>query len=127
MKRIWIYLFISLVLSACATTYHEYQGTTGYMDNKVADDEFLISYSANIHTSFDLVRTFAKQRAAELTLANGYSHFHILSSEENKKPCPCEGDVVMVKVVNIHIQCLNGKATDETINANDFLQSIKVE
>jgi hypothetical protein len=71
----------TLMVAGCATetTYRPATGTgfyrTGYSDQQLEPDRFMVSFAGNTVTSRDTVERYLLFRAAQLTLANGYDYF----------------------------------------------------
>lgn len=78
-------LILAAVLSACASTYQE-DGTYslvphgGYSDERINANTEIIRYDGNHFTSMGLVQSYLLYRAAELTIANGYDYFVVVST-----------------------------------------------
>lgn len=70
-----------LFLASCATGYHS-QGFLGggYSEIITHPDSFIVSFKGNEYTTQGKALQYAMLRASELTLANGYKYFAILSS-----------------------------------------------
>lgn len=54
---------------------------------KVSADSFKVNFCGNAYMSRQEVDKYALQRASELTLSKGYSHFVVLSKEDNSEIC----------------------------------------
>ena len=80
----WVFGVLALALCAggCATGYQPMGFAGGYDDTRLAPDFFRVSFDGNQHTSMTRAQDFALLRAAELTLANGYTHFAIVRESE---------------------------------------------
>jgi hypothetical protein len=70
---------LGLVLCACATGYQPSSFTGGYTDTKTSQEVWTIRYGGNGFTTAETVQTFWLFHTAELTLAQGYNGFRILS------------------------------------------------
>jgi hypothetical protein len=71
---------LALGLSACATAYQSEGLTGGYSDSQTAPGTWRIMYAGNGFTTAETVQTFWLYHVAELTLAQGYDGFRILSA-----------------------------------------------
>lgn len=120
MRIVALLFAVCFLFAGCATTYHPYEGTTGYVEMDLGDDMYTVCYTANIHTSEKKIRQMVLRRAAELTLEKGFSHFSI-RSEENIKDMDLCYQHTRFKTCELTILLLNGKATSSTINAREYL------
>jgi len=79
MKHLMFTALMALVLTACATgpaAYGpSYGNSTGFKNTQIQKDRFRVSYTGK---SEDEAQNFALLRAAEIALAEGYSHFKVL-------------------------------------------------
>lgn len=79
MKYVFLTVVTALTLTACATgpsAYGpSYGNDTGFKNTQIQNDRFRISYTGR---SEDEAQNFALLRAAEIALAEGYSHFKVL-------------------------------------------------
>ena len=76
-------IFLSLLLSACAATYHAAEeGPSGYRDAQVSKDVFYVEYTESAKTDWDTLHRFALKRCAEITTQKGYKYFDVLSKEQ---------------------------------------------
>ncbi|HSX14269.1 MAG TPA: hypothetical protein VLE96_07630 [Chlamydiales bacterium] len=74
------FLALILFLTSCATTYHR-EGFfgDGYSEIITNRDSFIVTFKGNEFTSAENALRFALLRASELTLANGYNYFAVIS------------------------------------------------
>lgn len=70
---------IAGVLAGCATGYSNTNFTGGYSDTQLAPDVFRVKFNGNGYTSQDRAQDFALLRAADLTLANGFTRFAVVN------------------------------------------------
>ncbi|UZD54953.1 CC0125/CC1285 family lipoprotein [Caldimonas aquatica] len=77
----------AIFLTACATAYRPYTflGGGGWKEVQIADNAFKVTFEANGHMSKTQAADLALLRAAELALANGYSHFIIGSAPDDSR------------------------------------------
>lgn len=76
--------FAALTLLAACSTPTPYapalqEGGRGYSDTQIESNRFRISFSGNSITGRETVETYLLYRAAELTLAEGYDHFIVVT------------------------------------------------
>lgn len=83
MKTTFVSLTIAGVLSGCATGYKPDGIGGGYNDHQYAKDIFAIGVRGNGSTSADRAAQIALLRGADVTLANGFSHFVVISKSES--------------------------------------------
>jgi hypothetical protein len=67
-----------LGLSGCGTPYQPMQGGSGFADEQIAPDKFVISFQGNGHDTSEKVSDLALLHAAEVTLAHGLGYFAVL-------------------------------------------------
>jgi hypothetical protein len=84
MKRILIACATALSLGACATAPTVYQPAPtaqdmGWRATKIEADRYRVSFRANPDLKRDQVEDMALRRAAEITLADGYEWFRVVS------------------------------------------------
>ena len=80
MKHLILAAAAALALTACATSGPSaygpsYGNDTGFKNTKIQQDRFRVSYTGR---SEDEAQNFALLRAAEIALAEGYTHFKVL-------------------------------------------------
>jgi len=76
-KNTILFTLIVLFATACVTPYGPRGMTGGYMDEKIDDDTYLVSFNGNGNTSSDRVWFYWIYRCAELTKEQGYDYFTI--------------------------------------------------
>lgn len=80
MKKIFLIGSMTILLTACASTQAAYgptdQNGLGFRNVQLEPDRFRVSFTGR---NFDEARDYALLRAAELTEAEGYSHFRIVN------------------------------------------------
>lgn len=81
----------TLLVSACATEtpYRPATGygfsRTGFSEQQVAPDRFLVSFAGNSVTSRDTVERYLLFRAAELTVQRGFDHFVTVQRDTDRQ------------------------------------------
>lgn len=85
MKVLTILSIAALLVACAATGPTEYSpaGTSkfGYSSTKIEADRYRIVYRGSGGMLPEVVEDYALRRAAELSLANGYSWFHVVSRD----------------------------------------------
>ncbi len=66
-----------LVMTACATPYQRRAFNGGYADQRLSDDQFLISVNVNSYTSSSTAYAYFVRRAAEVCYEAGYRRWAI--------------------------------------------------
>jgi len=81
----------TLVLGACATetSYRPATGSgfarTGYSEQQIERDRFLVSFSGNSYTSRETVDRYLLLRAAELTVQQGADYFVLVERDTDRQ------------------------------------------
>ncbi len=80
---------LAATLAGCATTT-AYQAkapnaSQGFVDTKLEDNRYRISFAGNTVTSRETVETYLLYRAAELTLAQGFETFLVVDRHTDSK------------------------------------------
>lgn len=81
----------TVLVSACATQtpYRPARGSgfarTGFSEQQVAPDRFLVSFAGNSVTERDTVERYLLFRAAELTLQRGFDHFVTVQRDTDRQ------------------------------------------
>lgn len=77
----------ALLLSGCATEYHARRADGGYSEKQTGPQSWQVVFEGTRGTMSAQMRDFALLRSAELTLAQGYSHFSLgEASQERRTP-----------------------------------------
>lgn len=73
---------ISLVACGSSGPYTQArsEGDYGYLENRITENRYRVSFRGNAGTTSDQVKDMALLRAAELTLLNNYDWFRVVSS-----------------------------------------------
>lgn len=77
MNKILVVVVVSLLLTACATSYHSMGFSGGFDEFKLSHNSYMIRFSGNAFTSRERVYKYALRRAAEITKKNGYKFFKV--------------------------------------------------
>ncbi len=115
-----------LAASSCVTSY-EQEGvfSNGYSDIRLSEDTFIVTFKANEFTPEEKTMKYALQRAAELTVRQGYSYFTVvqrLAASQRK----VEGKVlpaIYYPSIRLKIQCFTECPGDGAIAAKALLRS----
>ncbi len=81
----------AVALSACATptAYRPASGSgyyrTGYSDQQIESNRFMVSFSGNSITSRERVEKYLLFRAAELTVQRGFDHFILVDRDTDRQ------------------------------------------
>jgi hypothetical protein len=71
-------------LAACASSSFygpaSSEGAAGYREEAMPNAHYLISFTGTLSMDLDKVKTYARRRAAEVTLREGYTHFVLFSA-----------------------------------------------
>ncbi len=99
--KLWICILVAL--ASCATIYQK-EGifSNGYSDLRSGKDTFVITFRANEFTPAKKVRKYALQRAASITLKNGYRYFVVLDETG-------EGKHLHYPSLRLTIQCYHDR------------------
>jgi len=77
-----------LSLCSCATTYQSSGITGGYVEKRITDSAYVVTFGGNGFASKDRIYNFWTYRCAELTLEKGYSLFSIRSNQSTGRLNP---------------------------------------
>jgi len=84
-KQIAAVAIVTLALGACALqpTPYKAKGDTryGYSEQRLEADRYRVRFAGNDVTERDTVQNYLLFRAAELTLANGFTYFRMLDEQ----------------------------------------------
>ncbi len=72
---------IMVTLASCATPYQSNGFRGGYVDEKLPNNEYIISFHGNSLVSLGTVYKYWMRRASEVTVENGFSHFKVVSNQ----------------------------------------------
>ncbi len=84
MKKALI-LTMTLMISACATSYKTDGFTGGYSETRLDENVFTVSFKGNAMTSRERAADFTLMRSAELALENDYQYFVIIDKQSYTK------------------------------------------
>jgi uncharacterized protein YceK len=76
---VMVVVLCMVALSGCATVYQPLAFSGGYSDLQLAASKYRVTFQGNGYTSRERVVDMLLLRAADLTLANGRSHFAVLA------------------------------------------------
>jgi len=71
-------ILLAVIVCSCGTPYRPVKNGTGFADEQIAPDMFVISFQGNGHDVSEKVSDFALLRAAQLALAHGYPYFGVV-------------------------------------------------
>ena len=77
-----IALIAAVILSGCATGYHQQGYTGGYSETQLGENVFQVSFKGNGYTSRERTSDFSLLRAAEIAMQNGYRYFAVVDTEK---------------------------------------------
>jgi hypothetical protein len=80
----WLVAGACLALCSCvaATPYQRWGNRGGYLERRLGEDEYEVSFSANVWTDGAAIYDFALLRAAEIGRGLGFTHFVVLAAED---------------------------------------------
>ncbi|MCP4410367.1 MAG: hypothetical protein GY807_22000 [Gammaproteobacteria bacterium] len=89
-SHLWQVSLIILLTAGCAgpTPYHPTLEGTGYVDQRIADNHYQVSYTANSFTRNKKVKQYLLYRAAEITLEQGEERFVVLDQNDQDVSLP---------------------------------------
>ena len=80
MRRLAIGMWALLgLLCGCATPYRPMKHGTGFADEQIAPDRFVVTFQGNGQTKSVQANDFALLRAAQLTLEHGFRWFAVMN------------------------------------------------
>ncbi len=97
-KGVLGFFLILAVVSGCASRlgyYPAHNTGEGYTDKKIQDDIFSVQYRGRSDSDIMAVSDFALLRSSEITLANGFNYFSVMTGTPDNKnfPVPAGSDV----------------------------------
>ncbi|MEN8132097.1 MAG: hypothetical protein ABFS45_18355 [Pseudomonadota bacterium] len=89
-SHLWQVLLIILLTVGCAgpTPYHPTLEGTGYLDQRIANNRYQVSYTANSLTRNEKVKQYLLYRAAEIALEQGEEKFVVLDQIDQDVSLP---------------------------------------
>lgn len=84
MRAVTLIVAAAAVLAGCATSYQAQGLSGGFDETQVAPAVWRVSFQGNGYTSPERAADMALLRSAELTLQQGYSHFVLLRSDDDR-------------------------------------------
>jgi hypothetical protein len=83
MKKLKVFAIATavLLLGGCASPYQSYGFAGGFKETQLDTNVWRVFFEGNGYTKGDRAEDFAMLRSAELTLANGFTHFAFSSSK----------------------------------------------
>ena len=81
-SRNWIVAAAFLALAACATPYQRWGNRGGYLETRLREDEYEVSFAANLATNRATIYDYALLRAAEIGARLGFTHFAVLGATD---------------------------------------------
>ncbi len=79
-------VFLVVLSSGCATSYHSSGYTGGYSDTQLAPDVFRVVFRGNAYAHAERVQDFALLRASELVLQHGFGYFAVIDESNSSTP-----------------------------------------
>lgn len=76
---------VTLLLAACATTYHPLAGDGGYSDYQLSQTQYYVYFLANAHTSQETAYRFFLTRAAQIALEKGFKSFYVFKLQNSTR------------------------------------------
>jgi hypothetical protein len=140
-RKIIKYILLILILStACSKPQNSPILGEVFLEKKLKNDKFAITYRGNVFSSEKTVKEHAMQKAAEVTVDNGYKYFTVLmdrkiTREERVNPSMYSSvnksnlqNAKVAKVLNLQgkgsriiIKCSLEKDNDDYIEASSLL------
>lgn len=72
---------VSFLAISCATPYQKAGFRGGYSETQLSADMYEVHFRGNGYTDSQAVKTYLLRRCAEVTQANGYTHFLPVSAD----------------------------------------------
>ncbi len=136
MKTMKIAGMIFLIVLCAGCSSYQLAGTSmNTMVQRISQDTFSVNFCGNAYMNAKDAEKYAFQRAAEVTLSKGYSHFVVLTRRDDSQQCtlndpgePNSLDSSLLYVrpnVTLTFQCFSGKQKmpADAIDARHFLGS----
>jgi len=104
-------------VSGCATPYQAYDSGEGYVDFRLEDGRYFVSYSANGYTSVKEAYNMTLRRVEELGKEKGYSFYKLVdvqkgASEDRARVGP-QGETQLLRpIVNVTVEFYSSRPDD---------------
>jgi hypothetical protein len=85
MRNISSIVFLSALLSGCATAYQQQSFSGGYSETQLGENIFQVSFRGNGYTRRERASDFSLLRSAAVALEHGFRYFVIVESEKGSK------------------------------------------
>lgn len=103
-----IVMATALLVVGCATTYQASDFTGGYEHERLAEDQYIVSFRGNGFTSATRSRDFAMLRAAEIGLRLGYTYFVVDTVDDRGRADSTASGPVYKPGVDLHVRYFDG-------------------
>lgn len=81
--KILAIVFTLLFIAGCtATSYHPLNYNGGYSETQLSEDIYKVNFKGNGYTSAEQASDFSLLRCADLSLANNFKYFYVLSEQQ---------------------------------------------
>ena len=116
MKILFTTLTVAALLSACATPYQPTGVTGGFEEMQIDANVWRISFRGNGYTREWKAEDYCLLRSAELTLANGYSHFAIADAKTSTSVSGISTPSSSYTTGTVHVNGNNAVGSSTTTN-----------
>ena len=86
MKKLLLAIVLPLIITGCATKYHEKNLFGGYSDQKFEKDIYQVGFDASLFTDRDMIEQFIQYRSAEIVIEQGYKYYTVINNYTPSSP-----------------------------------------
>ena len=86
MKKLLLAIVLPLIITGCATKYHQKNLFGGYSDQKFEKDVYQVGFDASLFTDKDRIEQFIQYRSAEIVIEQGYQFYTIIDNYTHTSP-----------------------------------------
>lgn len=81
----YFFIILSVFLVGCSTSYQPTGLTGGFSSTQLSENIWKVNFKGNGYTSAEKAADFCMLRCSEICLANGFTHFAVVDSQERTK------------------------------------------
>ena len=119
MKKLLFTIVLLIIVSGCATRYHQKNLFGGYSEQKFEESIYQVSFDASYFTDRDMIEQFIQYRSAEIVVEQGYQYYTVINNYTHASP-----NTVTIKI--FEDKTLFGELSGKDIrDANEVISNLK--